>query len=78
MLMTFKHFDNIVGQFRATPVTGDTDWTEITLTKDAPPDTTTIEIGFMLLDGGTGWADNVHLRTLDAPAAKSPPPDPAT
>ena len=61
------------------PMTGDTDWTEIAITKEAPAGTTAIEVGFLLLDGGTGWADDVHLRTradnedeAEAASAKSP------
>ena len=65
MVITFKQHSNIIEQFRAEPMVGDTDWTEVVLSKTAPAGTTTVEIGFMLLDGGTGWADHVRLRTLD-------------
>ncbi len=65
MVMTFKHFDNILDQIRAAPMTADSDWIEVVLKKTAPANTNTIEVGFLLLDGGTGWADHVRLRTLD-------------
>ncbi|SFN59299.1 hypothetical protein [Dokdonella immobilis] len=63
MKMTFLRYSAIIDQVRATPVTGDTEWTEVAIRKDVPAGTTAIEIGFLLLDGGTGWADDVHLRT---------------
>ena len=65
MLMTFKNHDNILDQVRADPLTGDTAWTDVVLEKAAPPTTNVIEVGFLLLDGGTGWADHVRLGTLD-------------
>ncbi len=65
MVMTFKNYDNILDQVRAEPVTGDTAWTDVVLKKVVPPNTNMIEVGFLLLDGGTGWADHVRLRTLD-------------
>ncbi len=65
MLMTFKNHDNILDQVRAEPVTGDTAWTDVVLKKIAPANTNTVEVGYLLLDGGTGWADHVRLRTLD-------------
>lgn len=65
MLMTFKNHDDILEQVRAEPVTGDTEWTDIVLKKTAPLNTNVIEVGFLLLDGGTGWADHVRLRTLE-------------
>jgi hypothetical protein len=66
MELTFKHHSNILEQVRAEPVTGDTEWADFVIRKIAPPDTSHIEIGFMLLDGGAGWADNVRLRTTEA------------
>jgi len=65
MVMTFKHHSNILEQAIAQPVTGDTQWTDVVLTRVVPQGTTTIEIGFMLKDGGTGWADHVRLRTVE-------------
>ena len=77
--MTFLRYSAIIDQVRAMPMTGDTDWTEIAIKKEAPAGTTAIEVGFLLLDGGTGWADDVHLRTradnedeAEAASAKSP------
>ena len=65
MVMTFKNYGNILDQIRATPVAGDTAWKEVVLKKVAPASTNTIELGFLLMDGGTGWADHVRLRTID-------------
>ena len=71
MLINFMHHNNVIEQFRATPVVGDSDWADVTLRKMAPPNTTAIEIGFMLLDGGSGWVDNVRVRTIDADTKKT-------
>lgn len=65
MVMTFKNHGNILDQVRATPMSGDTDWTEVVLKAKAPPTANMIELGFLLMDGGTAWADHVRLRTID-------------
>ena len=70
MVMTFKQHSSILNQVRAEPVSGDTDWTQVVLKAQAPAATTTIDFGFMLSDGGTGWADNVGLRSIQPDAAK--------
>ncbi len=70
MVMTFKQHSSILNQVRAEPVSGDTDWTKVVLKAQAPAATTTIDFGFMLSDGGTGWADNVGLRSIQPDAAK--------
>lgn len=71
MLVNFKNHGNLLDQVRATPMVGDTKWKEVKVRKIAPPNTTAVEIGFMLLDGGTGWADNVRLRSVEPSAGKS-------
>ncbi len=68
MLLNFMNHNTVIEQHRATPVVGDSDWSEVTLRKIAPPSTTAIEVGFMLLDGGTGWVDHVRLRAVDEDA----------
>ncbi len=65
MVMTFKDHGNILDQVRAEPVVGDTAWKEVVLKKIAPASTNLIELGFLLMDEGTGWADHVRLRTID-------------
>ena len=65
MVMTFRDHENILDQVRAAPMTGDTPWKEVELKSIAPARTNMVEVGFLLLDGGTGWADHVRLRTLD-------------
>lgn len=72
MVMTFMNHSVIIDQVRAAPVTGDTAWHDVVLGKVAPKNTTAIEIGFLLLDGGSGWADNVRLRTVED---SEPPPE---
>ena len=68
MLLNFKNHNNVIDQVRAAPLVGNTKWKDVTIRKLAPPNTTAIEVGFMLLDGGTGWIDNVRLRTVDEAA----------
>jgi hypothetical protein len=65
MVMTFRNHQNILDQIRAEPLTGNTKWTEVVLKGIAPANTNAIDIGFMLLDEGTGWIDDVRLRLLD-------------
>ena len=76
MVMTFKQHASILEQVRAEPVTGDTEWTDVVLKAKAPAATTTIDFGFMLSDGGTGWADNVRLRSIKPTAVKPTPAEP--
>ncbi len=76
MVMTFMYHNTMLDQVRATPVTGDTGWKDVVLDKVAPKNATAVEIGFLLLDGGTGWADNVRLRVLDDEKPQSPGPRP--
>lgn len=71
MLLNFMNHNNVIDQQRATPVVGDNDWADVTLRKMAPPNTTAIQIGFMLLDGGSGWVDNVRVRTIDRDTKKT-------
>ncbi|MEP6883078.1 MAG: hypothetical protein ABI866_13845 [Dokdonella sp.] len=72
MLLNFMNHNTVIDQQRASPVVGDSDWSKVTIRKLAPPNTTAIEVGFMLLDGGTGWADNVHIRTIDTDSKAKP------
>lgn len=71
MVMTFRNYSNMLDQVRSAPMIGDTKWTEVVLKGLAPPTTNAVDVSFMLLDEGTGWADHVRLRTVDAdPGAK--------
>ena len=70
MLLNFMNHNNVIDQQRATAVVGDSDWSDVTIRKMAPPNTTAIEVGFMLLDGGSGWVDNVRVRTIDVDTKK--------
>jgi hypothetical protein len=46
------------------PLSGTGDWQRITLRAQVPKTTTTISVGATLLDGGTGWLDDVQLRAV--------------
>ena len=64
MVLTFKNHNDILDQVRA-PVMGDTDWKDVVISKVAPLGANRIDVGFLLLDGGSGWVDNVRLRTVE-------------
>lgn len=71
MLLNFRSHGDLIEQVKTKPVSGNTKWKEVKIRKVAPPNTAVIEIGFMLLDGGTGWADNVRLRSVEPSKGKS-------
>ena len=48
-------------QARSIPVVGSTGWQKIVLRTPIPPGTKSVSAGFMLLDAGTGWADDATL-----------------
>jgi hypothetical protein len=76
MVMTFKNYNDILDQVRAAPVTGDTTWSDVVLKATAPANTNAIDVGFMLLDEGAGWVDQVRLRTLDEQSRNPQKPSP--
>ena len=43
---------------------GTTDWQRVTVRAKLPANSDTIRVGAMLLDAGTGWLDDVQLRTI--------------
>lgn len=53
---------SILRQSRSAPVIGSTDWHLENLVIDVPAGTTEIDLGFILLDSGTGWADQATAR----------------
>lgn len=58
--------DSILQQFRSAPrMTGTTDkWTPVSLAVKVPAGVQKIEIGFLLIDSGTAWADDAALRIV--------------
>lgn len=52
---------SIIEQARSEAVSGDTDWKLVTVERAIPKDAYTLSVGIMLLDGGTGWVDDVKL-----------------
>jgi len=46
------------------PMTGSNDWQRVAVRVKVKPGTTSIRIGATLLDAGTGWMDDVQLRTI--------------
>lgn len=45
-------------------LTGTSDWQRVTLRATLPPGTTSVTIGATLLDGGSGWMDDVQLKAI--------------
>jgi hypothetical protein len=61
LVITFTSHGRILRQFKSPPVTGTTDWHSVDIVGTIPNGTSMVDIGFLLLDGGTGWADNARL-----------------
>ena len=53
------------GREMAAPLTGTTDWRAVRVRVKVPPDAHQVSIGAMLLDGGTGWLDDVKLNVVE-------------
>jgi hypothetical protein len=53
------------GRETATPLTGTTDWRAVRVRVKVPDGTHKISVGAMLLDGGTGWLDDVKLNVVE-------------
>jgi len=52
---------NILGQFLSVPVSGTSEWSPAFATGVIPKGTTDIDIGFLHMDSGTGWAADPAL-----------------
>jgi hypothetical protein len=53
------------GREMAVPLTGTTDWRAVRVRVKVPADAHQVSIGAMLLDGGTGWLDDVKLNVVE-------------
>lgn len=53
------------GRETATPLTGTTDWRAVQVRVKVPAEAHKVSIGAMLLDGGTGWLDDVQLKVVE-------------
>ena len=53
------------GREMAAPQTGTTDWRAVRVRVKVPADAHQVSIGAMLLDGGTGWLDDVKLNVVE-------------
>ncbi len=65
LVMSFLDHGDVLWQERTAPLTGTSGWQRVKLRGKVPMRTSDIEVGFLLLDGGTGWADEVTLASLD-------------
>lgn len=57
-----ENSDRIISQARSKALTGDVAWERVVLEKEVPAGTDRLYIGVMLLDSGTGWADDVKVQ----------------
>ena len=53
------------GRETAVPLTGTVDWRAVKVRVKVPADAHQVSIGAMLLDGGTGWLDDVKLSVVE-------------
>jgi hypothetical protein len=63
--MTFNADFGAIDQVRSRPLTGSNAWKPVTLRAKVPKGTTSVQVLLILLDGGTAWADDLRLRTID-------------
>jgi len=52
---------SIIEQAKSLPVTGTSDWHRVSLRTLIPSGTVNVSAGFLLLDAGSGWADDATL-----------------
>lgn len=57
---------DIITQVRSPPLSGDSRWQRVILSRVIPDRAYAVEISAVLLDGGTAWLDDVRLR-VDIP-----------
>ncbi len=67
LILNFMSGDgNSITQKKSEPMVGtSTKWQKITLEDKVPVATTWISVSVVLLDEGTGWVDDVRLRTVE-------------
>lgn len=67
LILNFMSGDgNSIAQKKSEPMTGTSaKWQTITLQDKVPVATTWISVSVVLLDEGTGWVDDVRLRTVE-------------
>ena len=53
------------GNVYSAPMTGTTPWKEVSIEAKMPPGADKLDVGVTLLDGGTGWADDVKVSVID-------------
>jgi hypothetical protein len=52
---------SIIQQFRSKPITDTREWRKADVTAVIPAGTSAVDVGFILLDAGTGWGDDAML-----------------
>lgn len=65
----FIHFEDggyVISDVASEPMTGtQTKWQRVTIHGPVPPHVRVVSVGAELLDGGTGWIDDVRLVAID-------------
>jgi len=65
----FIHFEDggyVISDVASEPMTGtQTKWQRVTIRGPVPPHVRVVSVGAELLDGGTGWIDDVRLVAID-------------
>ena len=61
MTLTMNGADGPMGRVMAKPLTGTSGWQKVDLAVTVRPGTRSVAVGFLLLDSGTGWADDASL-----------------
>lgn len=62
LVATFKTAAHgIIRQVRAAPATGSSDWKRVSLEAKVPQNARSVSLSLMLMDKGTGWADDVRV-----------------
>jgi hypothetical protein len=61
MTVTMNSADGRIGGVMSKPLTGTSGWQRVDLAVTVRPGTRSVDVGFLLLDSGTGWADDASL-----------------
>lgn len=65
LVVNVENRNAILEQIRSEPVTGKQNWKRSSVRIKLPSDAFELKLGIMLLDAGTGWADDVKLRVVE-------------
>ena len=61
MMVAMNGAQGCMGRVMSKPLTGTSGWQRVDLAVTIRPGTRSVDVGFLLLDSGTGWADDASL-----------------